>query len=221
LASERRPKVIVCHTACYGNFDTPKPRTVDHAGIERWVFHTDDPDLEVEGWEMVYAPSRFKAPRLAAKWWKCHPPEADASIWVDQSMDIHDPTFFSEMIKGLNRADLAIWDHPGWRGIVREAHESLLPKWEGQPMLEMTDYYIREWGFTSQDLYASTTFGINHTQTTLAFLGAWFAECERLHHDQISLPPLVERYGLSVYRMPGATWGNPWFWLHAHTYGDR
>jgi hypothetical protein len=35
------------------------------------------------------------------------------------------------------------------------------------------------------------------------------------------LPPLVERYGLSVYRMPGATWGNPWFWLHAHTYGDR
>jgi predicted O-methyltransferase YrrM len=64
-------------------------------------------------------------------------------------------------------------------------------------------------------LWASTVIGRNHTPAVLQMGAAWMAHCDLLtYQDQLSLPVLLDDYGLTVAPIPGWLIGNPWFgWM--------
>jgi hypothetical protein len=220
--------VTVVYTAIYGGYDTLKPHP-EHDGVDSWVCYTDDPQLVgTPGWSVFVHPPRFKHPRMDAKWWKCHPPSIraiDRSIWIDGSMDIHDPEFFTAVLDRLNGDDtdqirhaMVMFQHPVRTSIIDEARVSeQMTKYAGLPVVQQAHHYCNEWGWHDRELWASTTIGRYHNNRVLAFGGAWFSECEGwTYQDQISLPPLLARYGIVPAALPHNLWRNPWFGLRGH-----
>ena len=212
---------VLAYTAIYGDYDGLKAHP-KHPDIRRWICYTDNPDLACDGWEIRHEPlPQFPHPRLAAKWWKCHPPaDENLSIWIDGSMAIHDVGFFNEMIVRLaTGADIVLFAHPDRTSIVDEAHVStMMEKYAGLPVVEQAKHYIAEWGWPDHELWASTTMGRSRSDRVLQMGSAWFAENEHwTYQDQLSLPPLLRRYELSELRLPYTLWRNPWFKFTRHT----
>jgi hypothetical protein len=211
--------MTVVYTAIYGGYDELKPHP-EHPGVDRWVCYTDDPSLvDTPGWDVIVAPSRFKHPRMDAKWWKCHPPADGYTIWIDGSMLIHDPAFFSTVLELLQSGeDMVMFRHPVRTSIIDEARVSeQMTKYAGLPVVQQAHHYCNEWGWHDRQLWASTSIGRRHTSTMLQFGAAWFSECEGwTYQDQISLPPLLARYGIVPAALPHNLWKNPWFGLRGH-----
>ena len=211
---------FVVYSAIYGGYDAPKGQ-FDHDAVDSWILYTDNPDLKVPGWDVRYAPLRYPHPRMGAKWWKCHPPEADASLWLDGSIVLNGPEYIDIILDGLEGSDLTMFEHPERDCIYDEVRASEgMVKYFGHDMrAQVARYQSREWP-ANAGLWASTTFGRRHTPAVLAFGGAWFAHCELLtYQDQLSLPPLLDDYGLRPNPIPGNLWRNPWFTLSPHRSG--
>lgn len=207
---------MIVYTAIYGGYDRLKPHP-DHPDVDGWVCFTDDPTVTCDGWVTAVEPARFPHPRLSAKWRKCHPPEG-RTVWVDGSMIIHDSSFFDAMSKGLAAADMCLFRHPVRSSIIAEAAVSeQMVKYRGLPVMRQAQSYCAT-GWVDGTLWASTTIGRNPTGVVLQAGAAWFAENEHwTYQDQISLPPILGRYGVDVEPLPYALWDNPWFQLAAHT----
>jgi hypothetical protein len=209
--------MIVAFTAIYGSYDQPKAHP-EHPAISSWVCFTDNPDLTAPGWRVVYAPLRYKHPRMGAKWWKCHPPNADASIWLDGSVALHNAEYIDMLLEGLMRSDLVMFQHPARDCIYDEvgASEPMVKYFGCDLRGQVARYQSQGWP-AHNGLWATTTFARNHTPAVLAMGGAWFAHNELLtYQDQLSLPPLLADYGLNPDPIPGNLWGNPWFTLAPH-----
>jgi hypothetical protein len=212
--------MTVVYTAIYGGYDRLQPH-VDHPAIDEWVCFTDNPDLSCTGWDVrPVAMDKFHShPRMQAKFWKCNPPPwSTQSIWIDGSMEVYDPEFYTTMLELLTESDVVMWSHPSRTSIVDEARVSeQMAKYHGLPVVQQAHHYCTEWGWADTELWASTTMGRNHTDPVLEFGLAWWHECLRwTYQDQISLPPLLERHGLAPAPLPYALWRNPWWRLHGH-----
>lgn len=210
--------MTVVYTAIYGGYDTLKPH-LDHPGVEQWICYTDDPQLGgTPGWDVRAVGGDFKHPRMDAKWWKCHPPAGESSIWIDGSMEIVDSEFFTTMLVLLEDDEMVMWPHPSRSSIVDEARVSEnMAKYQGLPVVQQAHHYCNEWGFDDRSLWATTTIGRRHNRQTDRLGAAWFAECERwTYQDQISLPPLLKRYSITPAALPYSLWRNPWWRLHGH-----
>lgn len=207
---------LTVYTSIYGGYDRLKPHP-QHAAVDQWLCFTDDPTVQCDGWDIVLEPARHPHPRMAAKWRKCHPPEADWSIWVDGSVEFV-PAWIDACLAGLSVADMAMFPHPERTSLIDEARVSLaMRKYAGLPVLEQAQHYIDSWGWHDRELWAATTFARRHTPTVLQMGAAWYSECEHwTYQDQISLPPLLARYGIRPEPFPYSVWRNPWFRLHAH-----
>jgi hypothetical protein len=207
----------VCYTSIYGGYDVLKPH-VDHPDIDRWICYTDDPAKVCSGWETIVEERPFSHPRLSAKWRKCHPPDVDQSIWVDGSIDCNNPDYYTEVLHQLDHGDMVMFPHPDRTSLLAEAYVSeMMPKYHGLRVLEQAEHYIENWGWPDDTLWASTTIGRNHTPAVLQLGAAWFAENEHwTYQDQISLPPLIVRYGIDVAPLGYSLWRNPWFGLAGH-----
>jgi hypothetical protein len=209
---------LVVFTSIYGGYDPLRPHP-DHPGVEAWLCFTDNPDLRCDGWETVVEAPRYEHPRLSAKWRKCHPPDAHRSLWVDGSLHLHDPVFVDVIDGLLDKADMAFFPHPVRTDIRSEADAShaLCPeKYAGLDLHGQVAHYHRTRA-VKPGLWASTTFGRNHTPAVLQMGAAWMAHCELLtYQDQLSLPVLIDDYGLTVAAIPGGLLGNPWFTWCGH-----
>jgi hypothetical protein len=210
--------MIVCYTSIYGGYDTLKPHP-NVPWVNRWVCYTDDPTLSCDGWDVEHEPARFAHPRLSAKWRKCHPPEAQLSIWIDGSMVVNDPQFFAEMVGLLVKHEWAMFAHPERVSLMAEAAVSeQMVKYHGLPVAAQAAYYIDKWGWPDNVLWASTTMGRRHTPEVLQAGAAWFAENEHwTYQDQLSLPPVIDRYDIDVGALQHTLWRNPWFKLAGHS----
>lgn len=201
----------VCYTSIYGQYD-PLRAHPDHPAVDAWLCFTDDPNLTAPGWETIVEPARYPHPRLSAKWRKCHPPEADWSLWIDGCIDLRDAAFVDVVGTILKDADLALFPHADRDNIVDEALVSaIMPKYHGHDVIGQVERY-RDRRNTAGRLYASTIIGRNHTPAVLQMGAAWMAHCELLtYQDQLSLPVMLEDYGLTVGDIPGWLTRNPWF----------
>lgn len=208
---------MIAYTAIYGGYDLPKPHP-DHSAVTDWIAYTDNPDLAAPGWDVRHAPLRYEHPRLAAKWWKCHPPEADASLWLDGSVILTGPDYIDVIVAGLEKADMTMFVHPARDCIYDEVGASTpMLKYVGLPLQAQVEVYARQGWPAHNGLWATTTFGRRHTTRVLAMSAAWFAHNELLtYQDQLSLPPLLEDYGIAPQPIPGNLWRNPWFKLSGH-----
>lgn len=207
---------LVAYTAIYGGYDPLHPHP-EHPGVDAWICYTDDPDLCADGWTTVVEPPRYQHPRMSAKWRKCHPPlEAEASIWLDGSVQVTDPTYV-DMLADLiepGAAEMAFFRHPQRDNIGDEARYSTgMRKYDGLPMIDQADRYMARRGDADRlGLWASTTFARRHTPRVLQMGAAWLAHCEMgTYQDQLSLPVLLADYGVRVAEIPGSLLANPWF----------
>jgi hypothetical protein len=209
---------MLVFTSIYNGYDPLRPHP-DHPDVEAWVCFTDDPELRCDGWETVVEPARYEHPRLAAKWRKCHPPDAERTLWIDGSVHLHNPGYIDTINFLLDRVDMAFFRHPVRDNIRAEAEAShaLCPeKYAGCDLHGQADLYEKRKG-PQTGLWASTTFGRNHTTNVLQMGAAWMAHCELLtYQDQLSLPPLLDDYGITVAPIPSGLLGNPWFTWCGH-----
>lgn len=206
---------MICYTSIFGLYDELKPHP-DHPDVTDWLCFTDNPQLRCEGWTVIVEPARFPHPRLAAKWRKCHPPESETTLWVDGSMHFNFG-LIDAMTKGLTESDWVMWAHPDRTSIVAEAAVSAtMRKYVGLPLHEQVRHYIRQ-GWPDDRLWASTTMARRHTPTVLQAGAAWFAENEHwTYQDQLSLPVILDRYGIEPASLPYSLWRNPWFGFGPH-----
>jgi hypothetical protein len=209
----------VVYTSICGGYDTLRPH-IDHPDITEWICYTDNPDLSCDGWRTVYKLSAPDVhPRMVAKRYKCYPPvEYDQSIWIDGCQEIIDPEFITATLELLESDDMVMWSHPDRTSIIAEAMASeSMAKYHGLPVMRQAQHYCWSWGWPDDELWASTVIGRNHRPNVLALGADWFGECEYwTYQDQISLPPLVRRNGVSVAPLPYTLWRNPWFRRHHH-----
>lgn len=207
--------MLTVYTSIYGGYDQLRPHPA-HPAVTDWVCFTDEP-LECDGWTVVVEPRRHPHPRMAAKWRKCHPPDSDLSIWIDGSIDVT-PEWIDAAIAGLDHADLVLHQHPNRSSIVAEAEASLtLEKYRGLPVHQQAAYYINEWGWPDTVLYAAGAFARRHTPQVLQLGAAWYAECEHwTYQDQISLPPLVGRYGIQPALFEHTITHASWLRIRSH-----
>lgn len=209
---------MIAYTAIYGGYDLLKPHP-DHPSVSEWICYTDDPQLAHPDWDVRCVTLPFTHPRVSAKWWKCHPPEADTSAWIDGSVNLLDPIYFDVLANGLDEADITMFAHPDRDCIYDEAQVSIgMTKYQGQAILDQVAHY-RERGWPPEaGLWASTTFARRHTPNIVAFSAAWFAHCDLLtYQDQLSLPVLLDMYGIKPAPIPGNLWANRWFTISGHT----
>lgn len=208
---------MIAYTAIYGGYDSLKAHP-DHPAVDEWIAFTDDPDLSHPQWNVRYEPLRYSHPRVGAKWWKCHPPEADASLWLDGSVQLQNPDYIDVLLDGLERSDMVMFRHPQRDCIYDEVYASEpMVKYFGTDLRGQVARYQAQGWPTHNGLWATTTFARRHTPKVLALGGAWFAHCELLtYQDQLSLPPLLADYSIEPAPIPGNLWGNEWFYLVGH-----
>lgn len=216
---------VVAYTSIYGGYDPLRPHPI-HPGVDRWVCYTDDPGLVCDGWETVVEPARYAHPRMSAKWRKCHPPDADWSIWLDGSVLLTSIDYVDILAKLLaTGADLAMFPHPDRGNIRDEAAASLAcapAKYTGLDMHGQVDQYEARKPTGGLGLWATTTFARRHATAVLQMGAAWLAHCDlATYQDQLSLPVLLDDYGLTVAPIVGGTLtANPWFAWCGHHRGD-
>jgi TOD1/MUCI70, glycosyltransferase-like domain len=208
---------MIAYTATYGGYDDLKPHP-EHPLVDEWIAYTDDPSLDSDLWEVRYRPLPFAHPRLSAKWWKCHPPEADATVWIDGSVVVHNPDYFDILAEGLLKQPITMFHHPDRNCIYQEVEASRgMAKYAGLPLDAQAQFYASRGWPVAGGLWASTTFARRHTAEVLQFGAAWFAHNELLtYQDQLSLPILLLQYGLTPSPIPGNLWRNDWFYVGGH-----
>lgn len=208
--------MIIAYTAIYGGYDDLKPHP-EHPYVDRWLCYTDNQDIDAQNWDVIIDPGRFQHPRLSAKWHKCHPPVADSTVWLDGSIEMHNTGLIDAILENLQVCDWTMFSHPVRTTILDEAQASVpLHKYHGLPIMEQVQHYLDQ-GYPDTTLWATTTIGRDHSQRVLQASAAWFCENERwTYQDQLSLPPVLHRFGIDPKPLPYSLWGNPWFDLRHH-----
>ena len=223
---------VALYTAIYGNSDWVKP--APDVDIECTLF-TDSAETadeaQSQGWSTWIVPHniatlkgdpRITAPMLAHKWWKTHPelacPEADASIWIDGSMEVQVNDFLDRCLHALGADDWACVPHPSRGCIYTEGEYSATLTWRYDPesILAQIGFYEqfhpRDWG-----LIATGHNVRRHTPEVIELGHQWWDECLTWsHQDQLSLPVL-----LRIWEERGLKWNmdlpwHHWWKLHEH-----
>lgn len=199
---------MIVVTAIYGDYDTLKPHP-EHEGVAEWRCYTDDPALadNPKGWNVQVVQLPYEHPRLSAKWWKCHPPLGLDVLWIDGAVEVVNPDFIDEVAKCLTVAPLTMWRHP-WRDCIYDEVGASAPmtKYVGLPLGRQVGHYQSLGWPAHNGLWASTVMGWAAMSAGARQMGAaWFAHCEAFtYQDQLSLPVLLERYGIKPEPLPSA-----------------
>jgi hypothetical protein len=210
---------MIVYATIYGGYDVPKPPR-PHPEISEWRLYTNNESIYAPGWNVIVEPRHDTHPRMQAKWRKCHPPKDVAtSLYLDGSVRLKSPELLENALLKLTCSDWAMYLHPSRSNICDEAAVSAsMPKYKGLPVLEQAASYG-----TVHGLWAGGILARRHTPLVLEAGDAWFAECARwTTQDQISLPVILERYGITPATLTagGGLWGNTCFSLESHA-SDR
>lgn len=201
-------------TAIYDNYDSLKPvRKQINLDVE-WVVVTDNPKLDIEGWEVIYEPNRDRHPNIAAKRPKLMPwnyTDAPASIWIDASFRVVNEMFACEAMRYAE--PIAQFKHP-WRDCVYTetiASEDI-PKYAGEPIAEQARQY-RMAGFPENfGLWATGVIARQHTNNEIKRLGrVWAGEIFNWSfQDQLSEPYAMWLSNMRPAEFPGTHFANNW-----------
>lgn len=200
--------VVTCSLGGYDRgFEMPA-QTVPHELI----------DLAETGWGGAL---HHAHPRMLAKVPKCRPDmwtDADVMIWVDGSFQILSPDFVRWCIDSLGDGSVGMIRHPHRTTIMAEAEVSAgMTKYQGHPVIEQARHYQRL-GYEDQSGLWATGLIVWRNRPSSADLGdAWLAEQLRwTWQDQISLPFLLWKHGVTVTELAGPIYPHPMFNIRAH-----
>lgn len=212
---------ICVYTAICGGYDRLKAQPQQTVECD-WICFSDTPIAPVGQWHVVpvaFAPGNTTSTRLRAKYFKIQSHQLfpggwldagsqsfgtnhyDYLIWIDASVQLVRADFVEMMIANIGTSGWAMFKHP-WRNcIYDEALESApMLKYQGQQIIEQADAYKRAGFPANQGLWCG---GLIARKTDAHHLAAinelWWRENLRWsYQDQISLPIVLWRLGLSV-----------------------
>jgi hypothetical protein len=204
---------VVLYTALFGGVDTLKE--FDTAGYLFYAF-TDRPAVSGT-WTCVMEVEAVNA-RLEAKWFKMHPRKLptplepdDVTIWLDASITLLDTRKFVETCVGaVEDAPIAFFRHPERDNIVDEAAVSAcLPKYADQKIDDQVAAYLEEGLPDGHGLWAGSVIVRRFGLTDRIDLAWWHENVTRTIQDQISLPYVLWRLGVTPGTIPGNVYGSP------------
>jgi hypothetical protein len=217
---------VAVYTAIYGGYDRLWGRE-PIPDVDFYCF-TDDPSLDAPPpWQIVPSPARFDHPRMSAKWFKMHPhlalPDHRHTIWVDGSIKVRADSFATDMVGFLGDSGIGLLRHPDRKDIFEEAEASMtMTRYQGQPIREQIEHYRAE-GYTPENglYFCGVIVRDNEDDAVRRLNEAWMAENVRwTYQDQISLPFLLWRLGVTPAVIPLAQRDNPYFRRIGHLQPD-
>ena len=197
LLGETSSRMLVYTSIC-GGYDAVKP-VPDGGGGYEWRLYSDS-DKGGGGWNLVPSGVQAATPRMRAKWHKCHPPEdAEMSLWIDGSVEIHSVALIEAALAALEHSDWVMFRHSDRENILEEAEHSLTSlKYVGKPLREQAEHYLKN-KRVAPGLWGGGVIARRHTPKVLAASAAWYEECVRWSdQDQISLPMILGEHDIEV-----------------------
>lgn len=208
-------------TAIYDQYDLLKPVCPQSYLDVEWIFVTDNPPEDDQGWTVVHEPRPGVHPNRAAKRPKFLPwkyTDAPRSIWVDGSFRIISQDFAREVLEYAH--PIAQFEHP-WRDcLFAEADEcrSIGKYQPSNDLARQRELYAsfghpEHWG-----LWATGVIAREHTEQVKAMGHAWLREVEQWsYQDQVSQPYVLRTAGLRPRRLPGNHLANYWLQYEGST----
>jgi hypothetical protein len=200
--------VIVVYTAIFGGSDALKRAP---AGADRCVCVTDDATIEGRGWEVMLAAAR-PGPRRAARLAKMRPhelfPDADASIWVDGSIEICDlPALLAEAAG----AEIACFAHPDRSTCYDEGAAVIRLKIAHPRKVNLAlELYSAE-GFAPTQLSTTGLFFRRHTPAVASFNRLWRDHLDAYGtNDQVHVDFCAWQSGVRIGYLRGHYRDNPY-----------
>jgi hypothetical protein len=219
---------VCVYTAIYGGYDRLKAQPEQTIKSD-WLCFSDMGMDTVGEWQVVtFAnPSGgLTKPRIQAKyfkimshhvfpggWFDMATPDFhnnvhyDHLVWIDGSVQIYRPDFLELMLSSIGESGWALFKHPIRDCIYDEAEESaLMVKYQADPILEQAALYRRIGYPAHNGLWCG---GLIARRTDAHHLAAfnelwWRENTTRSSQDQISLPVVLWRLGLSVDAVPAS-----------------
>jgi hypothetical protein len=148
----------------------------------------------------------------------------DTVIWIDGSIQIKSPVFVRELSSYVGSSGWALLPHPDRDCVYDELGASMpMQKYDGQSLREQVAHY-RVTGYPAQaGLWACGVIArTGRVSPQLRQLNeAWWAEIQHWsYQDQLSLPYLLRKLGVSVDRVPLNLWHNDQFEYVPHNRDD-
>lgn len=218
MASKRfKSRLCVVYTAIFGPYDSLKEQP-KIKGV-KYVCFTDQP-LKSDTWRIVRVGLNGLSPRLRSKEPKLLPhkwlsPYVRRSLWIDGSISLKD----DGLIRFVDGSGFAMVPHPDRDCIYKEiAALKHLKSLAGQDFDAQAKKYEESGWPRNAGLWASGIIYRRHTARARRFGEAWwFAVNTETTRDQISLPPLLNKFGISVRPIHGWT---RYFGFTPHQGGD-
>ena len=203
MASKRfKSRLCVVYTAIFGPHDTLK----DQPKIKgvKYVCFTDQP-LKSDTWRIVRVGLNGLSPRLRSKEPKLLPhkwlsPYVRRSLWIDGSISLKD----DGIIRFVDGSDFAMSPHPDRNCIYKEiAVLKTLKSLVGQDFDSQAKKYEESGWPRNAGLWAALIIYRRHTARARRFGEAWWlAVNTETIRDQVSLPPLLNKFGIIVRPIP-------------------
>lgn len=140
-------------------------------------------------------------------------PGADVYVWMDaQFVPLAEQSAWW-LVEQLGDADLVLFNHPSRHTIAEEAahisaeighSQRLMVRYLGDPIDQLLAIIAREPTFRDQHLYACGLFAYRMSANVAAMLRAWWYYVSAYtNNDQLSLPFVAWRYGVTVKGLDG------------------
>lgn len=162
-------------------------------------------------------PTRHKSmhPRLVGKIpkmlaWELYP-WYDIYIWIDAPFSMKKSTSLQWYLDQLGDKQAAFFKHPNRDSVVQELEFMeelmskgdgyLLQRYEGEPMGQQVEAYLKDCDYKDNSLFACTSFIYTRDLVINKFdnvLKEWFHHnCRWSVQDQLSLPYLLQKYKIT------------------------
>ena len=213
------------YTAVFGGYDRVYAPVQREADVD-YVIFTDDPALQVPGWQTFPVDAaKFATPKAANLYHRALVHRLltgyDASLYVDGNIRILGPT--AALFEALEKSGAAMIQYPHpLRQTVREELEAVISAGkvsDSERVRQEVEGYF-ESGFPDDIGLGETTVLLkNHSHPKLdAAMEFWYKLfLAHLSRDQLSLPFVIWRTGLEIDWMSGSfREPNPYFALYPH-----
>lgn len=192
-------------TAIYGGYDKLKDPARQDGDVDCVCF-TDDPNLRSDVWRVVHWPKSTMPHFLAAKSFKTLPMrfvDAEASVWVDGSVEVRSPSFVVEAVAATPVGAVGTWPHPWNKTLWAEADEGgRQARYKGQRLAEQVAMFEAD-GMSPSTHPRHTAVVVRHHDERTERMGfEWHHQLDWSMSDQIGFAYAVWRAGLEHADLP-------------------
>lgn len=224
---------VAVYTAIYGKYD-PLRTHPEIPGVDFHCF-TDDATLQTRKDWIVHVVSSDFPPRLAAKRPKVLGPQLapldtyDVTIWVDGNCDFMSKTFVEEAIADLGPDGFALYRNPDLDCIYMQAIHCMrgLPLESAPALLRQASRYMAQGHPEHGGMWACSMMARRRSPKLDAAMRDWWKALTSwqtggvalpfgLPRDQIDLPPVLRRHGVTPRAWSHAQADSPWWQRRPH-----